>query len=147
MIMIKAPKLTLTNEERRALKSARIFLKNISSFDSKELSKATGIKTLRCQELIALSQFQSLASVGPDMARKLWQLGFKSLSDLPKANPYQMYRDYCQFIGGHVDPCVEDVFRCAVAQTKYKDLPLHLKNWWEWTDQRGSRVVKNKKER
>lgn len=140
--MPKTPKLTLINEERRALRSARILLKDIAAFDSKELSKATGIKKLRCQELISLSQLQNLASVGPDMARKLWQLGFRSLDDLPKANPHQMYRDYCQLIGEHVDPCVEDVFRCAVAQTKYKDLPMHLKNWWEWTAQRGFESTK-----
>jgi hypothetical protein len=24
-----------------------------------------------------------------------------------------------------------------VAQTRDKDLPIHLKNWWEWTTQRG----------
>lgn len=142
----QSPKLILTSKERKALRGVKILLRDIALFDSEELSKVTGINKLRCQELVALSQFQSLGSVGPDMAVKFWRLGFKSLKDLARADPSKMYQDYSLLIRRHVDPCVEDVFRCAIAQVKYKNLPAHLKNWWEWTDQRGisSVVLKNR---
>lgn len=137
----KAVKLPLTLEERRILRTAKILLREIASFTVTSLSEATGIDKARCKMLIALAQFQTLGSIGDDMAQTLWHLGFTSISDLLNADPYKMYQNYSKLIGHRADPCVEDTFRCAVAQAKYPNLPKRLKQWWKWMGQRGQDKV------
>lgn len=137
----KTIKLPLTLEERYALRRARILLREVSSFTNSALSEATGLKQARCKMLIALAQFQTLGSIGENIAQALWDLGLTSVADLVDQDPYEMYQNYSAQVGYRVDPCVEDTFRCAVAQAKYPDLPKHLRQWWEWGSQRGQRAV------
>jgi hypothetical protein len=85
----------------------------------------------------ALKSLQTLGSVGPKMAVKIYELGYPTIQSLQKANPTKMYQDYSAKMGGYADPCVEDVFRCAVAQAIKSDLPQHAKDWWYWSEQRG----------
>lgn len=106
-----------------------------------ELAIATGMPLKRCGQLVALSQFQSLDSVGPAAAQDLWALGYRSLRDLIDANPHRMYTQMQQKVGQPLDPCVEDVFRCVVAQVTYPDLPTALRQWWMWANQRGQPSV------
>ena len=85
----------------------------------------------------ALKELQTLASVGPKMAVKIYELGYPSIQSLQTADPTEMYLTYCKKVGGYADPCVEDVFRCAVAQAINPQLVKQAKNWWYWTPQRG----------
>ena len=140
------PSLSLTKDERNRLRRAKIRLADLSSLTVDSLNKATGMKLSRCKEIIESSVFQSLGSVGHLMAQKIRLLGYSSLSELSEANPYEMYERFCHIAGCRVDPCVEDVFRCAVAQAKYPDMPEDLKQWWMWTDKRGESEVYIQKE-
>ena len=106
------------------------------------MQRLTHFEKERCKLLIALSQLQNLASVGPSMASKLYNLGFTNIEKLKNANPVAMVKAYEQQIGRPVDPCVEDVFRCAIAQSKYINLTTEAKNWWYWTKERGNTAVK-----
>ena len=138
-------KLPLTLEERSALRRARILLREVSLFSYHDLCEATEIDKSRCKMLIALAQFQTLGSIGENIAQALWGLGFTSVADLANKDPYEMYQNYSVQVGYRADPCVEDTFRCAVAQAKYSNLSQHLKCWWEWSAQRGQHVVNLKK--
>jgi hypothetical protein len=75
------------------------------------------------------------------MAMKIYNLGFKSLEELKKADPVKMVNEYQQQVNCHVDPCVEDVFRCAITQCKYKEISTEKKHWWYWVGHRGQHDV------
>lgn len=79
--------------------------------------------------------------MGSKIAIKLYNLGFTNLDKLKRANLIAMVKNYEQQVGKVVDPCVEDVFRCAIAQSKYKNLPPEAKQWWYWIKQHGQTTV------
>ncbi len=139
--MAQPPKLPLTDDERRTLRKARIRLGDMASIDPQELREATGFAEKRCRHLVALARFQSFGSVGPILAQDLWVLGFCTIEDLNGADPKGMYDRFGEMAGHRADPCVEDVFRCAVAQAQNPDLPEELRQWWMWKEQRGKRRV------
>ncbi len=134
----QSPRLPLTDPERGALRQAGIRLGMLTEYVVQSLYRETGWKKERCQYLLSLSQFQSLGSVGPSLAQDLWDLGFRSISDLKGANPTEMYERFSKISGHRADPCVEDVFRCAVAQAQDPELPDELRQWWMWKEQRGT---------
>lgn len=138
----KSPRLYLSVQERRALRAARIQLSNLAALRPQALAEATRLDLERCRELVSLSEFQSLDSVGPASAEDLWQLGYRSLADLAGADPADMLRRMQELTGSRQDPCVEDVFRCAVAQVQFPDLTVAQRQWWAWSDQRGLREVR-----
>ena len=57
---------------------------------------------------------QVISGVGPSIAKDLWGLGIKKVSDLKGHDPERLYRRLCKLEGHHVDRCVLYVFRCAV---------------------------------
>ncbi|MBN1594876.1 pathogenicity locus, partial [candidate division FCPU426 bacterium] len=68
------------------------------------------------------------------LARDLWELGIRRVSDLPGQDPEKMYLRLCAQKGGRVDRCVLYVFRCAVY---FASTPRHeqrLLKWWQWKD-------------
>jgi len=135
------PKLPLTPAEREALRRAGIRIGELPEFEAGALAEKTGLSPERCQELVALSEFQTLGSVGPSIAADLWALGYRSVEELRGENPTAMFERFEELTGGPVDPCVEDTFRCAVAQATLEDLPPALRHWWRWMNQRGEEAV------
>jgi hypothetical protein len=134
-------KLPLLPKERTGLKKNRVSLKKLAVITPDELSHICKITIERSRYLVALAQFQSLNSVGPAMAQDLWELGCRSLDDLASRNAVDLYEELSLKTGRHLDPCVEDVFRCAIAQVLFPNLPVECKNWWYWKTQRGSRSI------
>ncbi|OSM04113.1 helix-hairpin-helix domain-containing protein [Magnetofaba australis] len=134
-------KLPLHDDERRALRGARVRLGDVADLGADALGQATGIAPARCAELTALARFQRLGSVGPSLAADLWRLGYADVENLCGENPAQMYTQFCELVGQRVDPCVEDVFRCAVAQAQNPELPEEQRQWWFWTPMRGQARV------
>jgi hypothetical protein len=65
----------------------------------------------------------------------IWDFG--SIDDLSGANPKEMYERFSDIAGQRTDPCVEDVFSCAVAQAQDPELPDEMRQWWMWKEQRG----------
>ena len=130
-------KLPLNQHERSILRTAKINIRQLAELNGTQLSKCTGLPLQRCNYLVALCQFQSLGSVGAKMAEKIWRLGYTSLQTLAKADPVRMYHDYSRMLRRTADPCVEDVFRCAIAQARDKNLPIEQTQWWYWSSFRG----------
>lgn len=88
-------------------------------------------------ERAAWQEFQQLGSIGPACALDLVQLGFRSVAELRGTDPNQLYARLCELTGCRQDPCVEDAFRCAIAQAEQPALPDKWRQWFHWTPLRG----------
>ena len=81
-------------------------------------------------------ELQSLAGVGPSLARDLHDLGIHSLRALARRDPERLYARLNALRGVRQDPCVLYVFRCAVYQARTPRPAPALRNWWAWKDRR-----------
>jgi hypothetical protein len=138
---IKRPVLSLSQLERRALRQAHLTTADLARQPAEEVAALTRIPFSRCTGLCASALFQTLSSVGPSIAADIVRLGYTSLDALAKANPAEMFAKFSRKVGRSVDPCVEDTFRCAVAQARNPALPKSAHNWWYWLPYRGTDVV------
>jgi len=80
--------------------------------------------------------FQQLISVGPAIERDFHLLGIRTISQLARRNPLNMYNQLCRLTGERKDPCCLDVFRAAVAQARNPRLPAEQCQWWYWSRKR-----------
>lgn len=85
---------------------------------------------------------QDLISIGPAMLRDFELLGIRSVAQLAKSNPRQMYRRLCEITGERQDICCLDVFHAAVAQARNPRLPAEKCVWWYWSRKRKARRAK-----
>jgi hypothetical protein len=131
----------LTKIEKAILKDNKIKIKDIFLYTARELTNITNLKYSRCKVIIAYYQFQTLKSVGSSIAKDMIMLGYYTFKKLKNANPHKMYEQLTRKLDCYVDPCVEDVFRCAVAQINCPHLPPKYKLWWNWINQRGQSYV------
>jgi len=79
---------------------------------------------------------QDLISVGPAMLRDFRRLGIRSLEQLARQNPQQMFARLRRATGQRQDPCVLDTFCAAVAQARNPRLPVDECRWWWWSRKR-----------
>jgi hypothetical protein len=81
-------------------------------------------------------QLSDLVSIGPAMLHDFELLGVRSVAQLARRNPENMYEKLCQVTGQAQDICCLDVFRAAVAQAKNPNLPIEQRLWWHWSRRR-----------
>jgi hypothetical protein len=81
-------------------------------------------------------ELQDLISVGPAMVRDFHLLGVRSIAGLARRSPERMYAQPERVAEQHVDICVLDTFRAAVAQAGNPRLPAEQCQWWWWSAQR-----------
>jgi hypothetical protein len=81
-------------------------------------------------------ELQDLISVGPAMVRDFHLLGVRSIAGLARRSPERMYAQLARVAEQHVDICVLDTFRAAVAQARNPRLPAEQCQWWWWSAQR-----------
>lgn len=86
------------------------------------------------EKKISLNDFRRIPGVGVQIAEDLWQLGFRTVSELKDADPEQLYQNLCTLQGCHVDRCMLYVFRCAVYFASHDTHDPHLLKWWNWKD-------------
>jgi|WetSurMetagenome_2_1015567.scaffolds.fasta_scaffold102969_3 hypothetical protein len=79
-------------------------------------------------------RLQIIPGVGPNIARDLIDLGYKSVAELKWADPESMYQSLCGLRGQHIDRCVLYVFRCAVYYANSDKYDPELLKWWNWKD-------------
>jgi hypothetical protein len=129
----------LTIGERRSLRAAGITSSSVARLGGKELHRRLdgSISRARCDEIAALADFQRLGSIGLESARDFVALGLRSVDDLKRQDPRELYARMCKLTKSRQDPCVEDAFRCAIAQARDPKLPARLRDWWAWTSVRG----------
>jgi hypothetical protein len=86
----------------------------------------------------AVRQLGDLISVGPAMLRDFEILGIRSVAQLAKQQPREMYERLGRKTGQRQDPCVLDAFSAAVAQARNPRLPAEQCVWWYWSRNRTS---------
>jgi hypothetical protein len=75
-----------------------------------------------------------IPGVGKSIANDLWNIGIRSVKELKRRDPEELYELSNRYAGAVQDRCLLYVFRCAVyfASTKSeKQKPEKLK-WWNW---------------
>jgi hypothetical protein len=81
-------------------------------------------------------QLNDLISIGPAMLRDFEILGIRSVAQLAKQEPREMYQKLNGKRGQRQDPCVLDTFCAAVAQARNPRLPAEQCRWWYWSRKR-----------
>ena len=81
-------------------------------------------------------RLKDLISIGPAMLRDFELLGIRSLTQLARQNPQQLYEKLGRVARQHQDICVLDVFRAAVAQARNPRLPAEQCQWRYWSRKR-----------
>jgi hypothetical protein len=79
---------------------------------------------------------RDLAGIGPAALHDFQMLEIRSVPQLAKANGRRLYDRLCELTGQRQDPCVWDVFECAVAQARNPDLPAEQRQWWYYSRKR-----------
>jgi AraC-like DNA-binding protein len=125
--------LDITSAERKKLRAAGIRTKEIHLLSVDELQSALQISKIRAMELSALSEFQSLPSIGIRFAHDLISMGYYSLRQLKGKDGARLTDQFEVQTGAWIDPCVEDQFRLVVHYAKNPD---SHKNWWDFTAER-----------
>lgn len=82
----------------------------------------------------ALKALQVIPGVGLRIAEDLWNLGYRSVTDLCGADPEAMYAALCKRQGKVIDRCMLYVFRCAVYYASNETHDPRFLKWWHWRD-------------
>jgi nucleotidyltransferase/DNA polymerase involved in DNA repair len=90
-------------------------------------------------------ELADLISIGPAMLRDFELLGIRSVAELAKQDPQQMYKKLGRVARQHQDICVLDVFCAAVAQARNRRLAAEKCRWWWWSEKRKKRSRDAKK--
>lgn len=87
---------------------------------------------------IQLKELMTIPGVGKSIARDLWNINIRQVTDLKNQDPEELYALSNRLAGTIQDPCLLYEFRCAVyyanSDPKHQD-PEKLK-WWNWKDRR-----------
>jgi nucleotidyltransferase/DNA polymerase involved in DNA repair len=81
-------------------------------------------------------QLRDLRGVGRAMLQDLAGLGIASVEQLARQDATDLYVRMCQLSGQRQDPCVHDVFRCAIEQARDPRLPREQRDWRYWSNVR-----------
>ena len=81
-------------------------------------------------------QLGDLISIGPAMLRDFELLRIRSVAQLARQDPQQLYAKLGRVARQHQDICVLDTFCAAVAQAKNTRLPAEKCEWWYWSRKR-----------
>ncbi len=80
----------------------------------------------------ALKELQTIPGVGKSIARDLFNINIRSVSDLKKADPEELYKRITQFYKARQDVCLLYVMRCAVYFASNENHDQDKLNWWYW---------------
>lgn len=75
---------------------------------------------------------QSMPGIGPSLARDLRDLGVRSVGDMAKRRPEELYQRLCRLRKRMQDTCVLYAFRCAKYYARNKRHHPKLLLWWNW---------------
>ena len=81
-----------------------------------------------------LRNLQIIPGVGKSIAIDLYNIGIRSVTDLKKKDPEELYRKSNEIVGVIQDRCLLYVFRCAVYFAETKNPKKDKLNWWWWKD-------------
>lgn len=121
--------------EKRKLRANKIKLSEIHHHSVENLRAILGISKIRAMELKALSEFQTIPSIGIRFAQDLISLGFFSIQELKGKHPAKIVDRFERQLGAWIDPCVEDQMRLCIHYANHPDTSM---NWWDFTKERKS---------
>lgn len=92
-----------------------------------------------------LKQLQIIPGVGKSIAKDLWNIGIREVSDLKGRDPEELYILSNRHAGMVQDRCLLYVFRCAVyyAETGRREQDPEKLKWWNWKDVKMSKGYKD----
>jgi len=126
-------RLDILSTEKRKLRANKVKLSEIHLHSTENLRAMLGISKIRAMELRALSEFQTIPSIGIRFAMDLISLGYYSIQELKGKDPAKLvHRLECQ-LGAWIDPCVEDQIRLCIHYAQHFDKRV---NWWDFTKER-----------
>lgn len=123
----------ILDSEKKKLRANGIKLKEIHHYSIRELRSVLDVTEIRAMELKAMSEFQTVPSIGKRFAENLMQLGLYSLKEVKGKDPAKLLDRLEVLMGVWIDPCVEDQFRLVV---HYANHPESGRNWWDFTSER-----------
>jgi hypothetical protein len=123
----------LSAEEKQKLRARGISQKMLRDYAPDEIAAILDASPERTKELSALTEFQSIPSLGVGFARELMAQGYYSLDQLKGKNAVELFDAYERHCGCWADPCVEDSYRLLVHYIEHKD---ESKRWWNFTGER-----------
>jgi hypothetical protein len=94
----------IQNSEKRLLRANGIKLKEIHHHSVRELKAVLNVSEIRAMELRALSEFQTIPSIGKQFAENLMQLGFYSLKEISGKDPAKLLDRLELQTGAWIDP-------------------------------------------
>ncbi len=134
MTVKKSPKLPLTDEERTALRKAKIKLMEVAALSPKTLAEKIDIPHERARYLVGMATFQRIPSIGPNLAHNVvGDLSFYNYEQIKDEKGEKLIIDLEKLYGVWMDPCVEDCLRCVIHHANHPD---SQKNWWDFTSER-----------
>jgi AraC-like DNA-binding protein len=119
--------------EKRKLRANKVRLSEIHHHSAEKLQALLGIPKIRAMELQALSEFQTIPSIGIRFAQDLISLGYYSIRQLKGKYPAKLVDRLERQLGAWIDPCVEDQMRLCIHYATHVD--SHM-NWWDFTKER-----------
>ena len=87
---------------------------------------------------------KDLRSVGPATVRDFNKMGITNVSQLVDKDAVKLYHKLEKITGIRQDPCVEDVFRCAIEQARNPRLSKQKSDWFYWSKIRKQRTTNKK---
>lgn len=125
--------LELTAVEKQQLKEQKVSLKTLRDYAPDEIAAMLNASPERTRELAALTEFQSIPSLGVGFAKELIAQGYYSLEQLKGKGAVDLFDAYEKNSGCWADPCVEDSYRLLVHYIEHRD---ETKRWWDFTKER-----------
>ncbi|GAB6274126.1 MAG: helix-hairpin-helix domain-containing protein [Peptococcaceae bacterium] len=86
---------------------------------------------------VILKEFQRIPGVGKSIAQDLWDLGYRSINELSRQDPEDMYARLCLIKSGRLERCLLYVIRCAVYFVSETTHDPDFLKWWKWKDRTG----------
>jgi nucleotidyltransferase/DNA polymerase involved in DNA repair len=83
--------------------------------------------------IAAERKLQDLRGIGPAMMTDFDMLGVRSVAQLARCDADELYDRLCHLTQTRMDPCVHDVFVCAIEQARNPGLSPEKSNWWYWS--------------
>ncbi len=126
-------RLDILISEKRKLRANKVKLSEIHQHSVENLRAILGISKIRAMELKALSEFQTIPSIGIRFALDLISLGYYSIQELKGKDPAKLVDRLELQLGAWIDPCVEDQMRLSIHYAEHFDNRV---NWWDFTKER-----------
>lgn len=123
----------LSPEEKLILKQKGVSQKMLRGYAPDEIAALLNASPERTKELSALTEFQSIPSLGIGFAKELISQGYYSLEQLKGKSAVELFDAYEKHSGCWADPCVEDSYRLLVHYIEHKE---ENKRWWDFTKER-----------